>query len=91
MMLLSTHRPSILQEKFRRDEYISYGCAFFMRIFIVEDDPKMSIVLRDALEKRAHRIVLTASGKRSAHDTLMMLLAAVQDFANGLPFATMSD
>ena len=33
-----------------------------MRILIVEDDPKMSIVLRDALEKRAHRIVLAASG-----------------------------
>jgi DNA-binding response OmpR family regulator len=33
-----------------------------MRILIVEDDPKMSIVLRDALEKRAHRIVLASSG-----------------------------
>jgi DNA-binding response OmpR family regulator len=33
-----------------------------MRILIVEDDPKMSIVLRDALEKRAHRTVLASSG-----------------------------
>jgi DNA-binding response OmpR family regulator len=33
-----------------------------MRILIVEDDPKMSIILRDALEKRAHRIVLASSG-----------------------------
>jgi DNA-binding response OmpR family regulator len=33
-----------------------------MRILIVEDDLKMSIVLRDALEKRAHRIVLASSG-----------------------------
>lgn len=33
-----------------------------MRILIVEDDLKMSIVLRDALEKRAHRIVLALSG-----------------------------
>lgn len=34
-----------------------------MRILIVEDDPKMSIVLRDALEKQAHRIVLASTGK----------------------------
>jgi DNA-binding response OmpR family regulator len=33
-----------------------------MRILIVEDDPKMSIVLRDALEKVSHRIVLASSG-----------------------------
>jgi DNA-binding response OmpR family regulator len=33
-----------------------------MRILIIEDDPKMSIVLRDALEKRSHRIVLASSG-----------------------------
>jgi DNA-binding response OmpR family regulator len=33
-----------------------------MRILIIEDDPKMSIVLRDALEKQAHRIVLASSG-----------------------------
>jgi DNA-binding response OmpR family regulator len=33
-----------------------------MRILIVEDDPKMSIVLRDALEKCSHRIVLTSTG-----------------------------
>ena len=33
-----------------------------MRILIVEDDPKMSLVLRDALEKRSHRIVLAPSG-----------------------------
>lgn len=33
-----------------------------MRILIVEDDPKMSTVLRDALEKRAHRIVVASSG-----------------------------
>jgi DNA-binding response OmpR family regulator len=34
-----------------------------MRILIVEDDPKMSILLRDALEKRSHRIVLASDGK----------------------------
>jgi DNA-binding response OmpR family regulator len=34
-----------------------------MRILIVEDDPKMSILLRDALEKRSHRIVLAYDGK----------------------------
>lgn len=33
-----------------------------MRILIVEDDPKMSTVLRDALEKRAHRIVVASTG-----------------------------
>ena len=33
-----------------------------MRILIVEDDPKMSILLRDALEKRSHRIVLASDG-----------------------------
>jgi DNA-binding response OmpR family regulator len=33
-----------------------------MRILIVEDDPRMSIVLRDALEKKSHRIVLASTG-----------------------------
>jgi DNA-binding response OmpR family regulator len=33
-----------------------------MRILIVEDDPKMAMVLRDALEKRSYRIVLAPSG-----------------------------
>lgn len=33
-----------------------------MRILIVEDDPKMSILLRDALERQAHRIVLASDG-----------------------------
>jgi DNA-binding response OmpR family regulator len=33
-----------------------------MRILIVEDDPKMAILLRDALERRAHRTVLAISG-----------------------------
>ena len=33
-----------------------------MRILIVEDDPKMAIVLRDALQRHAHRIVLAATG-----------------------------
>jgi DNA-binding response OmpR family regulator len=33
-----------------------------MRILIVEDDPKMSLVLRDALEKSSHRIVLASTG-----------------------------
>ena len=36
--------------------------ALPMRILIVEDDPKMSIVLRDALEKCSHRIVLASTG-----------------------------
>ena len=34
-----------------------------MRILIVEDDPKMSILLRDALEKISHQIVLASDGK----------------------------
>src|SRR5215470_14127286 len=34
-----------------------------MRILIVEDDLKMSILLRDALEKRSHRIMLASDGK----------------------------
>jgi DNA-binding response OmpR family regulator len=34
-----------------------------MRILIVEDDPKMSILLRDALQKKSHRIVLASDGK----------------------------
>jgi DNA-binding response OmpR family regulator len=34
-----------------------------MRILIVEDDPKMSLLLRDALERRSHRIVLASNGK----------------------------
>ncbi len=33
-----------------------------MRILIVEDDPKMAILLRDALERHSHRIVLAVSG-----------------------------
>jgi DNA-binding response OmpR family regulator len=33
-----------------------------MRILIVEDDPKMAVVLRDALQRHAHRIVLAANG-----------------------------
>jgi DNA-binding response OmpR family regulator len=33
-----------------------------MRILIVEDDPRMAVVLRDALEKKSHRIVLAATG-----------------------------
>lgn len=33
-----------------------------MRILIVEDDPKMALVLRDALEKRAHRTIVASSG-----------------------------
>ena len=33
-----------------------------MRILIVEDDPKMAILLRDALEKRSHRTVLASDG-----------------------------
>jgi DNA-binding response OmpR family regulator len=33
-----------------------------MRVLIVEDDPKMAAVLRDALEKQAHRIVAAATG-----------------------------
>ncbi len=33
-----------------------------MRILIVEDDPKMAMVLRDALQRHAHRIVLAATG-----------------------------
>jgi DNA-binding response OmpR family regulator len=33
-----------------------------MRILIVEDDPKMSLVLRDALEKKSHRIVIASTG-----------------------------
>jgi DNA-binding response OmpR family regulator len=33
-----------------------------MRILVVEDDPKMSLVLRDALEKQAHRVVLASNG-----------------------------
>jgi DNA-binding response OmpR family regulator len=33
-----------------------------MRILIVEDDPKMALVLRDALEKRAHRTMVASSG-----------------------------
>lgn len=38
-----------------------------MRILIVEDDPKMSILLRDALEKRSHRIVIASTGTEG-HD-----------------------
>ena len=33
-----------------------------MRILIVEDDPKMAMLLRDALQRHAHRIVLSATG-----------------------------
>lgn len=33
-----------------------------MRILVIEDDRKMAGVLRDALEKRAHRIVVASSG-----------------------------
>jgi len=33
-----------------------------MRILVVEDDRKMALLLRDALEKQAHRIVLAFTG-----------------------------
>src|ERR1700733_9271744 len=33
-----------------------------VRILIVEDDPRMALVLRDALEKKSHRIVLASTG-----------------------------
>src|ERR1700722_2531651 len=33
-----------------------------MRVLIVEDDPRMSIVLRDALQKKSHRTVLASTG-----------------------------
>jgi DNA-binding response OmpR family regulator len=33
-----------------------------MRILVVEDDPKMAVLLRDALEKRSHRIILAVTG-----------------------------
>jgi DNA-binding response OmpR family regulator len=33
-----------------------------MRVLIVEDDPRMSVVLRDALEKNSHRTVLASTG-----------------------------
>jgi len=33
-----------------------------MRILLVEDDPKMALVLRDALEKKQHRIVIASTG-----------------------------
>lgn len=33
-----------------------------MRILIVEDDPKMSQLLRDALEKQAHRVFVATTG-----------------------------
>jgi DNA-binding response OmpR family regulator len=33
-----------------------------MRVLIVEDDPRMSVVLRDALEKKSHRTVVASSG-----------------------------
>lgn len=33
-----------------------------MRILVVEDDPKMSALLRDALEKQSYRIVLASNG-----------------------------
>ena len=33
-----------------------------MRILLVEDDPKMAVVLRDALEKKLHRIVIASTG-----------------------------
>ncbi|RZU43628.1 two-component system response regulator MprA [Edaphobacter modestus] len=33
-----------------------------MRILVVEDDRKMALLLRDALEKQAHRIVLASTG-----------------------------
>jgi len=33
-----------------------------MRVLIVEDDPRMAVVLRDALEKMSHRTVLAATG-----------------------------
>jgi DNA-binding response OmpR family regulator len=52
----------VLQEKFRHPEYPFGEHHHPMRILIVEDDPKMAILLRDALERRAHRTVLAVSG-----------------------------
>jgi DNA-binding response OmpR family regulator len=43
--------------------YAIGSLCFAMRILIVEDDPKMSFLLRDALEKKSHRIVLASDGK----------------------------
>lgn len=36
-----------------------------MRILVVEDDPKLSSVLRDALEKKSYRVTTVAEGKEA--------------------------
>jgi DNA-binding response OmpR family regulator len=50
-----------------REIQIPWICYFvefsLMRILIVEDDPKMAVLLRDALEKKAHRIFLATTGR----------------------------
>ena len=33
-----------------------------MRVLVVEDDPKLSSILRDALENQSYRVVVTQTG-----------------------------
>ena len=63
-----------------------------MRILIVEDDPKMSQLLRDALEKKSHRTVVATSGTEgleiaSNHEFELMILDAMLPGMSGFDVA----
>jgi len=63
-----------------------------MRILIVEDDPKMSQLLRDALEKQAHRIVLASTGTEGrdiarSHEFESIILDAMLPGVDGFSVA----
>jgi DNA-binding response OmpR family regulator len=63
-----------------------------MRILIVEDDPKMALLLRDALEKQSHRIVLAATGSEGleigrSHEFESIILDAMLPEMDGFAVA----
>ena len=63
-----------------------------MRILVVEDDRKMALVLRDALEKQAHRIVLANTGLEgldiaSSHEFESIILDAMLPGMDGFTVA----
>jgi DNA-binding response OmpR family regulator len=63
-----------------------------MRILIIEDDPKMGQLLKDALEKKSHRTLLTASGTDgleigSSHEFELIILDVMLPGMSGFEVA----
>lgn len=63
-----------------------------MRILVVEDDPRMGHVLKDALEKKTHRVVVAATGVdgleiASSHEFELIILDAMLPGMSGFDVA----